>query len=558
MSATQSNLSNAHFGYDFVVATTQESINATMKEYLYDSEFPVVKMYWNQDAMGNPVPVSYEDLMTQTNNTDPLMVPSWTAGEPMTPDIQNINNSNFYFAFEAQIGIPDDLDPSNIPNIIELPDAGQTVTFTLISREFTVVSCTFGRQGLTSFESVSQLPDSPWLFKSKVDLTTIIDNNNLPPDVQAQLDNFSSTAFSVQQLFFDLDNAALESVPEISGVEPGTPAYSLLEQVFIGAYFTAIQEAGQPVLNYSIIQKEPTGETSTLYLTNMELETSPYIPPSGQPTDSDLNTLNYLCATSGHTLPPASAFNWNWVEQSEKASFDGVTSINRSTFAEYLKAQLKEYVSSNCFKPSVNVSFTDDDTQIKYEWSVDPDQTPTTTKPATGSEVLSYSYSSSDSDDADLLGVTMGAMTLSTTFSATVTLSGNTIVVKQHLVIHTKVTANLDSESWDPFDKTITDTYTLAVDDNGNLTTSKPTTHESDNSDPTPSENWFVEAFTDLNQLMDDVADWTQGFFATAFHSIPVNVAQKFVFPGGNTFAFKDVVFSQYQDLVAHITYIQP
>jgi hypothetical protein len=37
-----------------------------------------------------------------------------------------------------------------------------------------------------------------------------------------------------------------------------------------------------------------------------------------------------------------------------------------------------------------------------------------------------------------------------------------------------------------------------------------------------------------------------------------INSSQSFVFPGGNTFAFKDVVFSDGQDLISHITYVQP
>src|SRR5262245_11540929 len=118
MSANQSNLSDAHYGYDFVVATSQDSINATMKEYLYNSTFPTVQMYWNQDDQGQPVSISRDDLLKQTNGTDPLTVSNWSQGDPMTPDIENINNSNFYFAFEAAIGIPADIAPQNIPDII--------------------------------------------------------------------------------------------------------------------------------------------------------------------------------------------------------------------------------------------------------------------------------------------------------------------------------------------------------------------------------------------------------------------------------------------------------
>ncbi len=148
MSANQSNLSNAHYGYDFVVATTQESINATIKDYLYNTNFPVVKMYWNQDNNGNPVAVSYDDLMKQTNGTDPIKVASWNEGDPINADIKNIDNSNFYFGFEAAIGIPANVLPQNIPDIIMLQSGSQSVIFSLICAQFTVVTCNFGRHGL--------------------------------------------------------------------------------------------------------------------------------------------------------------------------------------------------------------------------------------------------------------------------------------------------------------------------------------------------------------------------------------------------------------------------
>jgi hypothetical protein len=555
MSAGQSNLSDSHYGYDFVVATTQESINGTMKEYLYNSTFPLVQMYWNQDESGNPVAVSRDELLQQTNGTDPLTVPSWKQGDPMTPAIQNINNSNFYFAFEAAIGIPSGIAPPDIPDIVTLQAASQSVIFNLICAQFTVVTCVFGKHGLTSFESASQPADTPWLFTSTVPLKQVIDNANLPPAVQAQLNNLGPDAFSVQQLFFDLDNAALESTPTISGVEAGTPAYTQLSQAFLGAYFSAMKANAQPVLNYSILQNTPSGDTSTLRLTKMEMEVSPYEPAST--ATNNLNTLNYLCETNGNNLPPPVPFSWNWVEQSEESSFDGVISINRDTFATYFEDQLTNYITRTCYKAWVRVWLSGVfDQNIHYRWSMTPGQSPTISRPSTGDVVLAYSYSSSADDDAGLRGG-MGAMTLSTSYNASVSFTGNTIVIAQTFLVHVHVRSLQSSESWNPINKTITDTYTLAVGQDGHLTASLNSVPV-DNSGSTPSTNWFIEIFTDLNDLVKGVASWASAFGATAFHDIPVNVAQQFVFPGGKTFAFKDVEFSTNQDMVSHIAYVQP
>ncbi|WP_292993125.1 hypothetical protein [Nitrosomonas sp.] len=554
MSANKSELSNAKYGYDFVVATTQESINGTMKEYLYNSTFPVVKMYWNQDATGDPVAVSRDDLLKQTNGTDPLTVPSWNKGDPMTPAITNINNSNFYFAFEAAIGIPSGIAPQDIPDIITL-QAASSVTFNLICAQFTVVTCHFDRHGFTSFFSASQPTNTPWIFTSIVALKQIFDNSNLPPAVQAQLNNLGPDAFSVQQLFFDLDNAALESTPTISGIASGTPAYTLLTTVFLGAYFKAMQTNKQPILNYSIVQNTPDNDPSTLKLTKMELEVSPYT-PAGASTN-DLNTLCYLCETNGNNLLPAVPFTWNWVEQSEESSFDGVISINRNTFAKYFEDQLTSYVSQNCFAAWVRVSISGFfDQNIHYYWSMTANQTPTITTPATGATVLNYSYSSTAEDDAGA-GGDMGEMKLSTTYTASVTFTGATIVVSQQLLVYAHVQRYQSGEGWNAINKTITDTYTLAMDGKGGLTAGLVSVPV-DNSEPTPSTNWFIKQFTGLNELVNDVASWASGFDETSFQSMPLNVAQQFIFPGGKTFTFKDVSFSDSQDLVSHISYVQP
>ncbi|HEX6098963.1 MAG TPA: hypothetical protein VF432_21795 [Thermoanaerobaculia bacterium] len=554
MSANQSDLSNAAYGYDLVVATTQNSINGALKQYLYDITFPSIQMYWNQDSQGSPVPVTRAELLTQTNGTDPLLVPGWTEGQPMTPDIQNISNSNFYFAFEAAVGIPADLAPWNIPDIIALQPDSQSVVFNLLCAQFTVVTCNFGRRGLTSYLNVSQPADTPWTFTSIVPLKQIFDDTNLPASVQSQLDDLGPDAFSVQQLFFDLDNASLESAPAISGVDPGSPAYTALQQVFLGAYFAAMKVSGQPILNYSIVQTVSPDDPGTLTLTQLELEVSPYTPAG--PATNGLNTLNYLCATNGDGLPPPVPFTWNWVESSETSSFDGVVSINRDTFARYFQGQLTDLVSQNCYLPSVRVTLCGPlDTEIDYSWEMAPGQTPALTTPSTGADVLSYSYSGFATDDAGADG-DMGSMNLAPSYSATVAFSGTTIVITQRLLINVYVRFLQTSATWNAVDRTIADTYTLAVTQAGQLTSSLNTV-VTDQSDPTPSTNWFIEIFTQLDDLTNDVAGWVQGLAATSFQSLPVNVAQAFVFPGGNTFAFKDVVFSGNQDLVSHISYVQ-
>jgi hypothetical protein len=283
----------------------------------------------------------------------------------------------------------------------------------------------------------------------------------------------------------------------------------------------------------------------------MELEVSPYTPEG--PATNGLNTLNYLCETNHSSLRPPVPFSWNWIEPAERAGFDGVVSVNRDTFARYFREQLTPCVLANCYQPSVQVSMSG--LTIRPNWDMRAVGKPTITMPPAGAQVLSYFYNASASDQAGL-GGDMGSMTLSTTYSTTVTFTGATIVIAQHLVVFAQFRRLASSESWNVIDKTITDTYTLAVDQTGHLTSSVSSS-TTDQSAPTPATNWFIEFFTGLNEFVDQIADKVQKLVSPSFGSFPINVAQLFVFPGGNTFAFKDVDFSDHQDLVSHITYVQ-
>ena len=575
MSANQSNLGNPKYGYDLVVATTQESINATMKEYLYNTVFPTVSMYWNQDEKGNPVPVSYDDLMKQTNGTDPLKVPSWTSSDPITQDIENINNSLFYFAFEAAIGIPDGRDPSQIPDIVTLKVNSNSVIFNLLCANFRVVTCSFGRSGLLSLLNVSQPDDAPWMFTSTVALNDVFDNENLPPDVQQQLNNLGPDAFSVQQLLFDLDNAALQSVPKISGIEDGTPAYNAVSQVFVGAYFEAMQAAAQPVLNYTILPNDTSNyDPSTFTLTALGLEVSPYVNPTTQQQDiPSLNTLNYLGAINNNSLPASVQFGWNWVEQPEEADFNGVVSIRSDNFIEWMRSQFSLSLNSITFKP-VCKCWSDSMLELSYNLSFQQDTSPqsyTVISPRTTDangfiQVLSFSYTqSSEQDGHTPLYAAWGDLMCTYTASSIVAIKGNQIKINTstNAYLHVNVEGGVTEGNFASYTSEII--CTLSVNQYGKLVSDVSTPNIVDKSEEPDVSGWskFVtlgqvtKMINSMRSTMQNVLTKFMVGFDDSINGL-INSSQSFVFPGGNTFAFKDVVFSEGQDLISHITYVQP
>lgn len=552
MSANQSNLSSPQFGYDFVVATTQAAINATMLEFLNETKMPLVTMYYNQDDNGNPVLIDRDTLLTQTNGTDPLHVASWNAADPMSADITNLSNSNFWYAFQARIGTPPGFLPSNLPDMVTLEAGSQSVNFSLLCAEFIVVESTFSRHGLTSFLNTSQPSGTAWVFTSNVPLMSIINNKNLPPAVQQKLNNLGPDAFSVQQLLFDLDNAILQSTPTLSGVAPGSAVSTALNQVFQGAYFSAMKTNGQPVLGYSIVP-DTSSDPSPLSLSSLNFEVSPYLPPNNQP-NPDLNTLNYLCASNDNTLPQPVQFNWNWVDEGRGGQCDGVIAINRNTLAKYFEMQLIDQVQENCMLPFVRVWLSG---SCNWHFQLTPGQTPTVTYPATGDAVLTFSYTGPEYYDSAGLGGDMGSGALSTQYTVNVKFVGNTIIIVQHLVIYLYVSSLSDGHGGNAVDKMITDTYTIAVNQQGGLTVSDPVSAVIDNSSP-PSTNGFFNFFNGLNDVSNDISTWLQNYAGTNIKDIPASQLRNFIFPGGKVFTYTDASFSANQDLVSNITYADP
>jgi hypothetical protein len=564
MSVAQSNLSSVDYGYDFVVATTQESINATMKLFLSSGQEPVVNICYVADDHGNPKQIDYEQLKANAHGSDPFTVPD--DADPATdPDLQNLIGARFMVGFRAQIGLPPGYSPRTVPDVVTLGADTSAVTFNLMCSEFIVVQLTPGSvyAPAASWMNKSQPDGDAWLFTSKVDLRMFPTDQSaydkLPPAVQAQINNLGASAFSVQQLLFDLDNAALESVPAISGVTPGTTLYTVLQTDFLGAYFSAMQAQGAPLLGCTITQA--ASNASTLQLTSLDLEVCPLLDGNGNPIPNptkpqqQLATLNYLCEADNDAPHPPVQFDWNWLDSA--GDCDGILAINRNTFAQYFQQQLAPLVVANCYAPSCHVWLSGFfDQNVHYAWNMVNGQPPTTvSNPASGQTVVQFAYSGYSESQAGV-GGDMGHFTLSPSYTATVDFVGNTIVVTQHLVVYLYITYLSSGGGGNAIDKTITDTYTLAVGDQGQLTATM-TSKVDDSSDP-PSVNGLLNWFTGINELISDVTTWLSSLVATNFTDLPLSVVQDFVFPGGNTFSFKDVTFSDHQDLAGRITYADP
>jgi len=190
-----------------------------------------------------------------------------------------------------------------------------------------------------------------------------------------------------------------------------------------------------------------------------------------------------------------------------------------------------------------------------YAWTLTAVQEPTIVQPSatTGSEVLSYTFSSSSSDKAGLDGA-IGTISMTSSYSMNVTFSGAQIIITQHVVFGLGVSfLSSPSGSANIVDRTVVDTYNLFITPEGSLDATL--TSAQSNNDFNPSVNPVLNFFTDLNSLTDDIHETIAAFESTLLSDIPLSLIQQFVFPGGATFNFTTVGFSEHQDLVSNIKY---
>ncbi|KAM0080372.1 hypothetical protein ACKRZS_007467 [Fusarium odoratissimum] len=597
MAPSQSNLSNPKYLYDFVVATTQESINAGLVQYLQNTSAkqPDTYLCFLADENGEPTEeVSLNELLKLSGGINPFDIPDGTDWKD--PSIQTLYETRLVCAIRMRTGIPPGCIV-NVPNkgpqlklpepIVTLGKTSEAVLFNMYCSEVTIIKNNipsgWGSKG--SWVWFEQPSGNPWYVKTQTNLLNeSLDKNldteyfkNHPEEREAlrkKLENISGSAFSLQQLLFNLQSAVAQTAPTFAGVTDKA-AESLLRKSFIDLWSGVAKDQGMPLIGVTAVAQYPDG--SPLRLTALERWVSPVVDPSsGQvikdPSDLQLSatTLNYLCATDGHPLPGASSFNWNWIEPSEVAQSSGVISIKRSTMAQHLVDKMEPLARKSCIKPSARVTADNVVGKVTYYWGFSSGQQPTVKVTPCGPLVATLDYSHTASG-WDQNAATYGELKITSTYSCSIVfgqydtsksppvyIAGNTFNVIQNFKVYVYVQwAATGRDAW-VADKTLTDEYVVSVDDNGGLT-STPTKNSTvtDNSKPIDV-GAIVNFFTGVKDLLQAIKDRSSGFLNAHISTIPFNQIKNFVFPGAHVFSYESAAFSNYSDLACLITYVNP
>jgi len=582
ISGHQSNLSLPQYGYDLVVSTTQESINATMKQFLDKFEGKeFISCYVSQeqsDGTYTDVPGDY-DRLSKIAGMDLFSIPTTNQTADQKAAADQAYDNYFSFAFKATMGLPD-FSLESIPNVIILDKGSVIVTYNLFFKDFRILNAEPQRRGY-SWTNLSQADaPAPWVFQFSVKLDLNSSDSafiHLPETVQRKVKNLNPhSAFSVQQLYLDLNTAGLETAPTVMGLEPTSTAYIYLTRVFINSYLKQLQDEqskdpanpdGNMLLGYSVKPTKPSTRTSSIIPTDLTFMVSPFRDENGVPTKIyDLYTLNYLVMSDNHHMPASVEFGWNWIEKSEERDYAGTMTIKKGIFASFLNQQLSPSLNSVCLIPNCKMNIPN---PFYMEWSCGytGDTTPQTYQVVNDStsKVLTFSYSKSASD-SDTFVPLWGNITLTNSVQSDIYLENNIIrtVTTATAYVHINCEGGVTEGN---FVKYQTETsYQIGVDQSGNLTVVLTTGSPkfSDFSDKIDPSSW--SEFVTLGQI-DGVVDKVKSFWTNLKrfldnHETAILAMLKgsgiWVFPGGKTFIFKDVYFSDHQDLVAHVTYVDP
>ncbi|WP_373551979.1 hypothetical protein [Haliscomenobacter sp.] len=582
MSAMQSNLSLSDYAYDMVVSVTQDAINTTLLQYLskYEGQEFISCYVYNPDYdPNNPgdipenIPGDYDALVALAG-MDLFSIPNSAQQTPAqkTAATTVYGEGGFSFAFKASMGTPEGFSLFSLPDVVVFDKGTVMVTYNLYFKNFQILN-TEENRGVLTWTNMSQADQpAPWVFSFIVNLDLNTDDstaafNSLPASVQSQVKNLNpDSMFSVQQLYLDLNNAGLESAPTVVGLPSTSTAYIYLTEVFTNSYFKQVQAQGGDLLGYTVVPQSPNTSSPSLIPTDLSFIISPLYDENGKPVDETYDyTLNYLVMSNNNHLPAPKVFTWNWVETAETSDFNGTSVVRKADFVSFINHCFSAELYKICLIPTVDFDAGWLNAKYHYGYYSDTSAHNFTTVNDGTNHVLSFSYSRSASA-GDRHGLTWGSLTIRTDASSNVYFENNTI-------------RNVTSvDAWIDYDfegghttgyaanYTITTIYVLAVDTHGKLVvTINPNPPTMVNNGTTLDADTWSEIST-LGQVNDNVSDFDDYFsslqdYLSGYSNDILNMlngSNVWVYPGGQTFSFKDIKFSDYLDLVAHVTYVDP
>lgn len=570
-------------GCSMVVAVTQDSLNAMLKEYLDNFQGELVDKAYYMDADENNT-VFYESmdysLVKKETGMDLYDIPG--EEEKRTEEQEKAiadayQKLGFAFGFRFRIGLPEVQDAAQLKDIITFLESDITsianVRYTMYLKELEIIKIVFLPRKGYIFTHLRQTPEKPWYFTTQVKLD--MKGNafaELPEEIQAKLNPKNAEGninmdqiLSIQQLYMDLNTAKLTDDFRLEGFDKSDEAYQALLTEFLMHYVEECKKKGGIILGYFAKQFAPTEKQEFIKLKDFNFCILPYYSnEKPDPTKQGLYTLNYLFSASGQEIGDlkkyADLVRWNWVDASERGSIHGRMAVDRKglmdQFADHFKGCIRAVQLTPEAEADVNL--------VKADFNVWMEPNRSTPVYTFKDNQYSYSYKAEKTAHKSYLNTV--DIKISYQVDSTITYENDTVHFVTSIVCTGKINADGGTVKGTLYDSTLTYHVRLGINPFGTLAL-EPDEEVAETQGDTSidSDGWmdFV-TFGSGNKCLKQIRDYIKGCVDRYKRSAIMEAKGAFsdmnywVFPGARIFSFKTPEFSAEGNTLAGITYVTP
>ncbi|KAJ2988000.1 hypothetical protein NUW58_g4210 [Xylaria curta] len=173
-----------------------------------------------------------------------------------------------------------------------------------------------------------------------------------------------------------------------------------------------------------------------------------------------------------------------------------------------------------------------------------------------GASVIHIEYVH-DSVAEDKWGAYYGKLQITPHYTCDVSFVGTQMVLKQHLLVDTYTQKWQTGASCKAIDIATTQTYDIKVVNGALKVIPVPGSIYTVETSEDPDRSETTNTFTHINDIVKGIKAKIYNYSRPLINEIQLDQLENFIFPGGKVFSYSSARFSNYQDLVCSITYLE-
>lgn len=572
-------------GCNMVVAVTQDSVNATLKEYLDSFEGGYVNQAYYMDMNEKGVVVYKNidyDKVKAAIGLDLYDIPA--DKEKRSPEQEEAikkayDEMGFTLGFRFRIGLPEVEDVSKLRDIITFivsdSSSDVNVKYTMYLKEFEIIKIAdVSEKGCYVFTHLIQEPNRPWYFTSivKLDmqgksfehLSQEVKDKLKPKDPSKTLN--MDDVLSIQQLYMDLNTAKLTNEFKLEGFDESDEIFQVFQEGFLNNYVKECEKKGGIILGYFAKRFEPSTKEELVKSKDFNFCITPYYKEGDKIDDQKqgLFTLNYLFASDNNKLIDLKQYintvRWNWVSESEKNSIHGRIVLERKELLDKIVKHYETILKHMQLVPKAKADVNLVKANYKLWMEEDPADPVFTYKEG------KYEYSYEKKDHAKEFYLNTVEVNAGYKIHCEMTYQADCIRFKTSIVSEGTLKIDGGEVKARFCDTVLTHNIRLGVKQNGELLIDMSEKVKEETGDTyVKSDGWmdFITVGTaqsSMEKLSQRIKDRIEFYKKNALTGMEYAFEDMnyLVFPGRRIFSFKKPEISTEGNVILGITYVQP